>query len=187
MFGIASALALQLTAMPSTPPHRTPIEINGALSIAGGGRCADVLPCPTAWFALALRGEVMAHRPTPRHWGIGGYLSVRTDGFVDLAPSLGLAVLAPVSETFPLVFSTGFVTRFDALGVGAGALERVWFGTRSYNYEYAYTLAAGIFLEAREWRGASQGVDIIAGADIDFELLAIPWIGLYTWIFRSGR
>jgi hypothetical protein len=130
----------------------------------------------------------MLHRPGPRAIGIGGFLSTRSDNFRDISSALGVSLLLPVSPTFPIVLSAGAAGRYDEIGLAAGTLERIEWGPRSYNYQFAYVLSGGIFAEARQWiAGANTGYDFVFGIDADLELIAIPFIALYTWIARTDR
>jgi hypothetical protein len=182
------APASRTTSAPALAPLRAPraIEITSQLSPAGGFRC-DQRGCIAPVFSLALRVDIL-HRPGPRAFGVGGFLSTRTDNFADISSALGVSVLLPVSPTFPLVLSAGGAGRYDAMGLSGAALERVEFGPRSYNYQFAYVLSGGLFAEARQWIvGANGGYDFVFGIDADLELMAIPFIMLYTWIARTDR
>ncbi len=156
------------------------------LSLSGGFRC-DLRGCLAGVFSLALRVDVL-YQPGPRAWGIGPFVSTRTDNFADIAPALGASLLVPISETFPFVVSAGGALRVDAAGVSGGPLERVWWGVRSFNYHTPYVLSGGLFAEARQLAiGANAGWDMVFGIDADLELLAIPWMALYTWAFRRDH
>jgi hypothetical protein len=181
-------VALDVTAAsPSALPPPTAahiVEVTSQASVGGGARFDDPPRGTTGAFTMALRADVIVGRTGPRTWGVGPFLSVRTDGFTDVAPALGVSLLLPVAEALPLVLSAGGALRIDATGVAPGALERLWWGARSYNYQSAYTLAAGIFVEARQFITESHTIDVVGGADVDLELIALPFIALYTWIFR---
>jgi hypothetical protein len=138
-------------------------------------------------FALALRVDVL-YRPGPRAFGVGAFLSTRSDNFADIAQAAGVSILLPISETFPFVISAGGAVRYDASGVAFGPLERIEWGPRSYNYNTPYVLSGGLFAESRQFVvGGNAGYDVVFGVDGDLELLAIPWFALYTWIFRTDR
>jgi hypothetical protein len=178
VFGIAFA--------PMDIPHPTPraVEVTSALSVGGGVRVSDLPPGVTGVFSLSLRADVLFARSSPRAFGIGPFLSVRTDNFTDIAPTVGASLLVPVTEAFPLVLSAGGAMRFDAAGFAPGVVERLFFGARSYNYQFAYTLAVGLFVESRQFVEPSHTVDVIGGIDVDLEVFVIPFVALYTWIFR---
>lgn len=169
------------------PPPPRAVETTSQLSLAGGFRC-DVRGCLAPVFSIALRVDVLYH-PGPRAFGIGPFLSTRSDNFRDIAPALGATLLLPISESFPIVVSAGAALRIDAAGVTAGPLERIWLGARSYNYHTPYVLSGGLFAEGRQLflGGNDVGWDMIFGVDADLELLAIPWIMLYTWVARTDR
>jgi hypothetical protein len=82
------------------------------------------------------------------------------------------------------VLSAGGALRIDAQGVSVGALERLWWGVRSYNYHAPYSLSVGVFVEARQFPGPQGDFDVVAGADLDLQVFALPWLMLYTWIFK---
>lgn len=170
--------------MRSSPSRRGAVEVTAQLSLGGGVRFPTPSQGATGFFSIALRADLLALRSTPRSFGLGPYLSVRSDGFRNVCPSLGASLLVPLHDTFPLVLSAGPVACVDPLGFSLGALERIWWGARSYNYHASYVLSGGLFFEARQFTAPSGGLDLLAGADIDLEILAIPWIALYTWLFR---
>ncbi len=191
MLGVALVAQLASSSPPpssvsSLPPAPRAFEITSQLSPSGGFRC-DARGCIAPVFALALRVDVL-YRPGPRAFGIGPFLSTRSDNFRDIASALGASLLIPISPTFPLVVSLGATGRVDADGLAGGVLERVEWGPRSYNYHTAYAFSGGLFAESRQWIvGANAGYDVVLGIDADLELLAIPWIALYTWIARTDR
>jgi hypothetical protein len=159
------------------------VEFSSGLTLAGGARFAEPARNPDAFFSLAGRADVLFGRVAQRMWAAGPYLSLRTDNFADFAPSAGLSLLIPVIEVAPIVVSAGAVTRWDAQGVfSAGALERFWWGIRSYNFQGPYGYAVGAFVEVREFGDPAHTLDFIAGIDVDLEFLAIPFIGLTSVI-----
>ena len=183
---LGAILAAQLATTSATPPPPRAVETTSQLSIAGGFRC-DVRGCLVPVFSLGLRVDVLYH-PGPRAYGVGAFLSTRSDNFADIAPTLGASLLLPVTEAFPIVVSAGGALRIDSVGVAGGPLERVWFGARSYNFQTPYVFSGGAFVEGRQFvAGANSGWDVIFGFDGDLEILAIPWIALYTWIARTDR
>ena len=119
--------------------------------------------------------------------GVGPYVSARSDNFADLAPSLGASLLLPTGETFPFVLSAGIVGRYDPTGFAFGALERLWWGTRSYNHHSTYVLSAGFFVESRQFNDGDRTVDFVGGIDIDLEIVIIPYLLLYNWLFRQRQ
>lgn len=167
-------------------PSVRAVETTSQLSLSAGLRC-DPRGCPSAVFSLALRVDVL-YRPGPRAWGIGPFLSTRTDQFAEFAPALGASLLVPISETFPLVLGVGTALRIDPVGLSVGPLERLWWGARSYNFHTSYVLSGGVFAEGRQLAfGANAGWDLVFGLDADLELLAIPFMALYTWVFRTDH
>ncbi|MEI8255839.1 MAG: hypothetical protein WCJ30_09215 [Deltaproteobacteria bacterium] len=186
MLGIVLAAQLASASVNPPPAAVRAVELTSQLSLSGGLRC-DQRGCPAAVFSLALRVDVL-YRPGPRAWGIGPFLSTRTDNFADIAPALGASLLVPVSESLPFVLSAGGAVRVDPAGVSGGPIERVWWGARSYNFHTPYVLSLGVFAEARQLAiGANAGWDVVLGIDADLEFLAIPFMAIYTWAFRADH
>lgn len=176
------------------PARRMPFEVTAQISAGGGVRFAEAQPMAdppraalTGLFTLALRVDFLFLRTRLRAAGVGPFFSLRSDNFADLAPAVGVSVLAPIHEAFPFVLSGGVTGRWGVEGFHPGAVERIFWGARSYNYTQSYALAIGLFVEARQYFGPMgvRDADLVAGVDLDFQSLVIPWMALYSWLFRT--
>ena len=56
----------------------------------------------------------------------------------------------------------------------------IWMGSRSYNFDSVYGLAAGLFVEGRWGLGDGQQADILGGVQADLEIFALPFVLLYN-------
>ena len=65
-----------------------------------------------------------------------------------------------------------------------GLATTLFFGSRSYNFHSWYNLGLGIFVQARYGLGDAKQGELIFGAQIDFALLAYPFIFAYEAIRR---
>jgi hypothetical protein len=87
----------------------------------------------------------------------------------------------PVTEDLPLVFSGGVLARNGSgRQWSPGAEGTLFFGSRSYNFHSWYGLAAGAFVQARWLPSSPETVDVVAGVQIDGELLLMPFLFVYT-------
>ena len=139
-------------------------------------------------FAAGIRGDVLFARNRDADFGIGPYAEVlTTTGFSDFQAGGGASLLVPVSQYFPLVLSAGgYASRSAGWGWEPGACADIFWGSHGYNYHSVYTLAAGLFVDGRYALGDSHGVSVIAGARIDLELIALPFLLAYEAI-RGGN
>ncbi len=139
-------------------------------------------------FAAGIRGDILFVRNRDADFGIGPYVEVlTTTGFSDFQAGGGASLLVPVSQYFPLVLSAGgYASRTAEWGWEPGACADVFWGSHGYNYHSVYTLAAGLFVDGRYALGDSHGVSIMAGARIDLELIALPFLLAYEAI-RGGN
>ena len=189
MFVGFPALTLGVAAQLAVPvrEHRGTVEVTSQISIAGGYRLAAPPRGSGSLFSLAVRVDVLFGRAGPGSIGLGPFASTRSDNFADLATAVGASLLLPTGGTFPFVLSVGGVGRYDSTGLAFGAIERLWWGARSYNYHSTYVLSAGFFVESRQFADPDRTVDIIAGVDVDLEIVVIPYLLLYNWLFRHGQ
>lgn len=168
---------------PVGPPPRAPFEFTAQISAGGGALFAPGQPV-SGVFALGWRADMLFLRNSPRAFGLGPALAVRVDHFRDVVPSLGLSVLLPVTEAFPVVLTGAFAMRYDGTSWAPGGSARAWFGMRSHNYHSVYALCFGLWAEARVMAQPQSTVDFVAGIDLDLQTLAIPFIALYVELFR---
>ena len=113
---------------------------------------------------------------------LGPYVETLTVAFETFEVGGGLSWLIPLSEHFPLVLSAGMHARgYEGPVPGSWAWEpgvdaSLFFGSRSLNFGSLYGLAGGLFVEGRWGLGDGRQADLLFGAAVDFELLAMPFI-----------
>ena len=142
---------------------------------------------PAGFFTIAWRADMLFLRNSPRSFGLGPALAVRVDHFADVVPSLGASVLLPVHEALPIVLTPAFALRWDGASWAPGASGRLYWGVRSHNYHGSYALAIGLWVEGRRFFDPQSTTDIAAGIDLDLQLIASPFVALYTELFRRTR
>ncbi len=113
--------------------------------------------------------------------GIGPYVDVATTSFHDVDFGGGAQWLLPVTEDVPVVASAGiFARNGEGRSWAPGAEGTLFVGSRSYNYHSWYGMAVGFFAQGRWVPESPATVDVVAGVQIDAELLAMPFLFLYT-------
>jgi hypothetical protein len=129
-----------------------------------------------------LRGELLFGRDKDASLGIGPYVeTLTTASFSDVQFGGGAAVLLPVHAYLPIVVSAGaYVGHRSPWGWEPGLAGELFWGTHGYNYHSLYGLSAGIFAGGRYALGDSRQVTILAGGRLDLELIAIPFIFLWS-------
>ena len=127
---------------------------------------------------LGLKLEALYLRESPRDFGLGPYVEIRTASFRYGEYGGGLVALLPVAMTFPVWLGGGVFARRDLGEWAPGANAFVAWGGRNYNYSASYAMAFGLMLDTRVHRGDFPGVDVVLAVTLDLEALALPWIYL---------
>jgi hypothetical protein len=177
---LAGAAALA-TVLFSAPARATP-QVSVGLTLGGGA--ANLRTRPLGVFHMGLHGDVLFFRKDDHDMAFGPYVETLTVAFETFEVGGGVSWLIPVFEHFPLVLSVGAHARGYEGGWEPGVHAIVWVGSRSYNFNSVYGLAAGLFVEGRWGLGDGQQADILGGAQIDLELFALPFVLLYNAVFR---
>jgi hypothetical protein len=156
------------------------------LGIAANGDRAEI--GSSIAFAAGVRGDLLFARTRDADFGIGPYAEVlTTTGFGDFQIGGGASFLLPVSQYLPLVISAGgYAGRSPTWGWEPGLAANIFWGSHGYNYHSMYALTAGLFVDGRYALGESRQVSLLAGARIDCELIAIPFLLAYEAI-RGGN
>lgn len=176
-------MGLSLAVLASSTGAQARPQANAGLTLglAEVGHRDDVLG--GAHFSLGARGDVLLFRERNADAGVGPYLEVLTTTFRDLQVGGGASVLLPVHDYLPIVVSAGGYARdTKAFGWEPGVGASLFWGSRSYNYHSSYGLAAGLLLEGRYGLGASRETSIMLGAQLDFAVLAMPFLIAYEAI-----
>lgn len=130
---------------------------------------------------LGIRGDLLFLRSRENQMAVGPYVEVLTERFNSLDAGGGLEWLLPAFPAFPFVLSAGPFVR-NAEGYGGyqpGVAAALFFGPRSYNFASVYGLANGIYVQTRYGLGDAKQADLLFGIQVDFAVLALPWIFTY--------
>jgi hypothetical protein len=131
-------------------------------------------------FQLGLHGDVLFGREGNRDFGLGPFVEVQTLGFDDIELGGGASALLPVLENFPLVLSAGAYGRgTGTYGFEPGLTGELFWGSRSYNYHASYVMSAGLLAQFRYGLGDARETAIVVGAQLDLEVLSLPFVFLY--------
>ena len=155
------------------------------LGVAGHGDRAALWS--STKLAAGLRGQLLLGRDKDVSFGVGPYVeALTTASFSDAQFGGGAALLLPVHPYLPLVVSAGGYAGYrGGRGWEPGLGAEVFWGTHGYNYHSLYALSAGIFAGGRYALGDSQEVVLLAGGRLDLELVAIPFIFIWSAIRGS--
>jgi hypothetical protein len=134
-------------------------------------------------FQLGLRGDVLFGRTSNRDFGLGPFVELQTLGFHDLQVGGGASALLPILDNFPLVLSGGAYGRAtSAYGFEPGITGQLFWGSRSYNYHASYIMSAGLLAQFRYGLGDARETAIVVGAQLDLEVLSLPFVFLFEAI-----
>ena len=139
---------------------------------------------PRAAYTLGGRFDFLFGRSAPRDMAVGPYLEILTTAFDSIEGGGGVAWLVPTGST-GFVFSAGAFARSTGWGVEPGGAATIFWGSRSFNYHSAYTVSAGLFAQGRYGLGGSdisKQADVLFGAQIDLEYVALPFVFAYQAI-----
>ena len=153
-------------------------QISVGLTLGGGA--ANLRTSPLGVFHMGLHADALFFRHGDKDMAFGPYFETLTVAFETFEIGGGVSWLIPVTEHFPLVLSFGAHARGYPGGWEPGLHAIVWMGSRSYNFDSIYGLAAGLFVEGRWGLGDGQQADILGGVQIDLELFALPFVLLYN-------
>lgn len=171
---VAGALALLATAV-AAPSHAKP-RWNAGWETALCGTGSDVGFEELGW-CNAAHADLLLLRDANRDIGLGPSLRLGTASFEDFRIDVGLSVLLPVSESFPIVLEAGpHLRNLEELGVFGSA----FFGLRSFNYYGHYEMSAGLALIAERSFAAGTPSALWLAARIDGSWLALPFIFAYN-------
>lgn len=130
---------------------------------------------PRAAFHLGARLDALFLREGPRDMALGPYVDVATAAFDTVETGGGVEWLVPVGAT-AFILSAGTFARKSTLGWEPGASANLFWGSRSFNYHSSYALGVGLFAQGRYGLGDGRQGDLIGGAQIDLEYLALPFV-----------
>lgn len=181
-FGVALAGILAAWASTARADPQT------SIGLTVGGVVRDGLPGEgrgggggvSGAFHLGARGDVLLFRSRNSDMAVGPYVDVATASFHDADLGGGLGWLLPVTEDFPLLLSAGgFARDGDGRSWRPGLEGTLLVGPRSYNFHSWYGLAGGLFVQTRWVPQSPSTLDVVIGAQIDLELIALPFV--FAW------
>ncbi|AKT36420.1 hypothetical protein [Chondromyces crocatus] len=151
-------------------------QATAAVTIGMAGRGNERRVWDNTAFHLGLRGDVLFFRQDAHDFGFGPYAEALTHAFDEFQLGGGAALLVPVLETMPLVFSGGAYGRVAENGNGfePGLAASIFWGSRSYNFHSSYGMAGGLLAQFRAGLGSSRETSIVVGAQLDLAILTMP-------------
>ncbi len=134
---------------------------------------------PRAAYQLGARLELLYGRSAPPDMAFGPYVEVTTAAFDTFEAGGGVAWLVPTGPT-AFVLSGGGFGRKSRFGFEPGGALGLFWGSRSFNYHSSYAIGAGLFAQGRYGLGGEgRQADVLFGAQIDLEYLALPFLFVY--------
>jgi len=170
-------------------PHRAAADpqLTTTLTVGVAGHGDRTSLWSSTKLAAGVRGELLFGRDKDASFGVGPYVeALTTASFSDVQLGGGAAVLVPIHPYLPIVLSAGgYASRRDPWGWEPGLAGELFWGSHGYNYHSLYALSAGMFAGARYALGNSKEVTLLAGGRLDLEIIAIPFIFLWSAIRGS--
>jgi hypothetical protein len=183
ILGFPALLAVVMTVVGPRPAAAEP-QLTTALTLGVAGRGDRASLWSSTRLAAGVRGELLLGRDKDAAFGVGPYVeALTTSSFSDVQLGGGAALLIPVHSYLPLVLSAGaYAGHQRPWGWEPGLAAELFWGTRGYNYHSLYALSAGVFAGGRYALGDSKEVTLVAGGRLDLELIAIPFIFIWSAI-----
>jgi hypothetical protein len=128
---------------------------------------------------LGLRADVLWLREKNTHGALGPYVEGLTVAFSDVQLGGGLSALVPGMSSLAVVGSAGAFARSSELGWRPGTSATLFFGLRPFNFHARYGMANGLFVQGRMGLGATRQADLLFGAQLDLEILSLPFLLLW--------
>jgi hypothetical protein len=169
---VAVAVAAALVGAPSEASADP--QFSAGLTVGPAFRHLRVGPVKPA-FHLGARFDVLFLRSAQRDMGLGPYVDLGTSGFDSFESGGGLSWLIPAGST-SFVASGGGQARVAGGTVEPGVTWGLFWGSRSFNYHSAYGFGVGLFAQGRYGLGDSRSFDLVTGVQIDFAVVALPFL-----------
>jgi hypothetical protein len=183
-FGVPLAVAALLVI--ARPAAAEP-QLTTALTLGLAGHGDRSALWSSTELTTGLRGQLLLGRDKDAAFGVGPYVEALTTAtFSDAQLGGGAALLVPIHPYLPIVVSAGGYAGYRApRGWEPGLAAELFWGSHGYNYHSVYALSAGIFAGGRYALGESKEVLLLAGGRLDLELIAIPFIFIWSAIRGS--
>jgi hypothetical protein len=184
--GVRAFQVLAFAALAASGGERTALaDPQASLGLTVGAALENVVGPQAVGgaFHMGARGDVLFLRSRPGQMAVGPYVDLATAAFRDLDLGGGGEALLPLTEDFPLVLGAGaFARNGDGRAWAPGMEGTLFFGSRSYNFHSWYGLAIGLFAQSRWVPSSPATLDLVAGLQVDVQLLALPWLFAYEAI-----
>jgi len=153
-------------------------NVAGSASLCGQGEHGRVWQ--RTGFCGGFRGDLLLSRTRNAEFAWGPYATLGTATFSDVRLGGGLSLLLPtLSGDFPLVLSTGMVSRNASDLRASGEL---FLGLRSHNFHGSYAMASGLIVGGDSAFSGSRANTLYVGLQVDGLWLALPFIFAYEWL-----
>jgi hypothetical protein len=120
-----------------------------------------------------VRADLLLLRTRNRDGAIGPYVEGVSVALSDFEVGGGVSALVPGLDTLAIVGSAGAYARTAG---DFGWSTTLFLGLRGYNFHGAYAMANGLFVQSRLGLGANRQGDLLFGAQVDAEILALPFV-----------
>ena len=175
------AAALLAFALASLPAPAAATEVSTGLQLGYGRRLGDA---PEGLSILGLRTDVLFGRDSKDDLAVGLHAGFSApDPFHEAQGDLGLSLLLPVTDAWPIVISGG-----GWLGSGApagGVLGRLFWGVRPHNVFSPYVTTLGLFVETRASLWGAKSIDVSGGLHVDGFVFLYPFLILWESIWHG--
>jgi hypothetical protein len=177
---LLAAAAVPAGVVAGARPARADPQASLGMTVGGAIERAVGPWAATGAFHMGARADVLLFRSRPGQMALGPYADLATAGFDDVDVGGGAEWLLPITDDMPLVVGAGALARNgEGRSWAPGGEATLFFGSRSYNFESWYGLAAGAFAQARWVPTAPATLDVVVGVQIDAQLLALPILFAY--------
>jgi len=168
----AAAIAFAVAVL-SSPPASAEPQFSAGLTLGPAFRHLRVGPVKPA-FHLGGRADVLFFRSSQRDMGLGPYVELGTSGFDAFETGGGVSWLIPAGGTSFIASGGGAVRA--ASTVDPVLTWSLFWGSRSYNFHSVYGFGVGLFAQGRYALGDSKAFDLVTGVQVDFAILALPFL-----------
>jgi len=148
--------------------------------VAGRGRPGSFWS-DTAYYG-SIRGDLIFGRSSEHDVGVGPALEIATTDFDDLRLLGGATAVLPLGDLFAVSATPSAYVRAHDDTTSAGVSGRLFLGFKSYNYESAYAMGAGLLLGYDQDLGGSKEHAAIVAVQLDALIVALPFALVYQLI-----
>lgn len=163
------------------------VQTTAGLTVGVAGDGAHRAVWDRTAFHLGVRADVLFGRGASDEFAVGPFIEGLTHAFDEVQAGGGLSLLVPVSS-LPFVVSAGGYARSgkDPYGLEPGVSGQLFWGTRSFNFHSPYGLTAGLVGQFRYGLGELRETSVVIAAQVDVEVLALPFVYLAGALRRGS-